>query len=209
MPIPALYNLNREGTTSWTNTAAGQRRGFGTNSARRPSGNHFSSATPATDKFRYRSQLLLMTSRNRSNLQQLPSGARCRPFAFWGFRNRTTAGVDSGQPVVSKQGGNMSDEGVNMTEPSSVLIVVPVGRNAWVRKQATLYYEGSRLVKAEGSDLMQTGTQGLSGTLYVVKDCLCRDNREVMHVERQKIVNGKVVDMKNWGEIEEATPKAA
>jgi hypothetical protein len=103
----------------------------------------------------------------------------------------------------------MSDAGVNMSGPSSVLIAVPVGRNTWVSKQATLYYEGSRLVKAEGSDLMQTGTQGLSGTLYVVKDCLCRDNRTVMRVERQKIVNGKVVDLKNWGEIEDTTPRAA
>jgi hypothetical protein len=103
----------------------------------------------------------------------------------------------------------MSAEGMNRTEPSSVLIVVPVGRNAWVRKHATLYYEGNRLVKAEGSDLMETGTQGLTGTLYVVKDCLSRDNRAVMRVERQKIVNGKVVDMKNWGEIEETAPKAA
>jgi len=90
-----------------------------------------------------------------------------------------------------------------------VLVAVPVGRNVWVRKQATLHYEGNRLIRAEGIDLPEAGPQGVTGTLYVVKDSLYRDNRSVMRVERQKIVNGHVVQMQNWGEIEDAGLAAA
>ena len=90
-----------------------------------------------------------------------------------------------------------------------MLVAVPVGRNTWVSKQATLYYEDSCLIKAEGVDLPQAGPLGLTGTLYLVKDSLRRDNRPVMRVERQKIVNGKVVDIQNWGELDNAEPRAA
>ena len=50
---------------------------------------------------------------------------------------------------------------------------------------------------------------GLTGTLYVVKESLSRFNLLVMRIERQKIVNGRVVDKQNWGEIEDAVPRAA
>jgi hypothetical protein len=103
----------------------------------------------------------------------------------------------------------MSDAGMAITGPVCVLLAVPVGRNSWVSKEVMLHYEASRLIKAEGIDLTQTGPMGLTGTLYVVKESLCRDNRLVMRIERQKIVNGKVVDMQNWGEIEDAVPRAA
>src|SRR5207245_5149722 len=66
------------------------------------------------------------------------------------------------------------------------------------------HYASSRLVKAEGIDFPGAGPNGVSGTLYVVKDCLCRDNRRLMRVERHKIVDGKVVDVQNWGELEDA-----
>jgi hypothetical protein len=103
----------------------------------------------------------------------------------------------------------MSDAGMAITGPVCVLLAVPVGRNSWVSKEVMLHYEASRLIKAEGIDLTQTGPMGLTGTLYVVKESLCRDNRLVMRIERQKIVNGKVMDMQNWGEIEDAVPRAA
>jgi hypothetical protein len=103
----------------------------------------------------------------------------------------------------------MSDAGMAITGPVCVLLAVPVGRNSWVSKEVMLHYEASRLIKAEGIDLTQTGPMGLTGTLYVVKESLCRDNRLVMRIERQKIVNGKVVDMQNWGEIEDTVPRAA
>jgi hypothetical protein len=93
--------------------------------------------------------------------------------------------------------------------PASVLVAVPVGRNVWIRKQATLHYHGSRLIKAEGIEFQGAGPLGVTGTLYLVKDSLHRDNRSLMRVERQKIVNGQVVQMQNWGEIEEATLTAA
>ncbi len=91
---------------------------------------------------------------------------------------------------------------------TGVLVAVAVGRNTWVSKQATLHYESSRLVKAEGIDF-PAGPNGVSGILYVVKDCLCRDNRRLMRVERHKIVDGKVVDVQNWGEVEDAGPSSA
>jgi hypothetical protein len=103
----------------------------------------------------------------------------------------------------------MSKAGMAITGPVCVLLAVPVGRNSWVSKEVMLHYEASRLIKAEGIDLTQTGPMGLTGTLYVVKESLCRDNRLVMRIERQKIVNGKVMDMQNWGEIEDAVPRAA
>jgi hypothetical protein len=73
----------------------------------------------------------------------------------------------------------------------------------------TLHYQNDRLIRADGTDLIQTGTNGLTGTLYIVKDSLCRDNRRVMRVERQKIVDGEVVDRQNWGELEDAGLQAA
>jgi len=103
----------------------------------------------------------------------------------------------------------MSDTANGATAPASVLVAVPVGRNVWIRKQAVLHYEGSRLIRAEGIDLPEAGPRGVTGTLYVVKDSLHRDNRSVMRVERQKIVNGQVVQMQNWGEIEDAGLAAA
>jgi hypothetical protein len=116
---------------------------------------------------------------------------------------------EEGEIVAEKGGNNMSDTPAGITEPASVQIAVPVGRNVWVRKQATLHYQNNRLVKAEGIDLGQAGPQGLTGTLYLVKASLNRDNRSVMRVERQKIVNGRVVQMQNWGEIEESALTAA
>jgi hypothetical protein len=103
----------------------------------------------------------------------------------------------------------MSEGAIAVTEPVCALLAVPVGRNGWISKKVMLHYEASRLIKAEGTDLAQKGSMGLTGTLYVVKESLCRDNRLVMRIERQKIVNGKVVDMQNWGEIEDAVPRAA
>jgi hypothetical protein len=103
----------------------------------------------------------------------------------------------------------MSEAGMTITGPVCVLLAVPVGRNGWDRKEVILHYEASRLVKAEGIDLGQTGPMGLTGTLYVVKEVLSRFNLLVMRIERQKIVNGRVVDKQNWGEIEDAVPRAA
>ena len=103
----------------------------------------------------------------------------------------------------------MSDTPVGITGPASVQVAVPVGRNVWIRKEATLHYNGNRLIKAEGVELPAAGPLGLTGTLYLVKASLHRDNRSVMRVERQKIVNGQVVQMQNWGEIEDAGLTAA
>ena len=103
----------------------------------------------------------------------------------------------------------MSLPGRGVTGPARVLVAVAVGRDAWVSQQVTLHYESSCLIKAEGTDLTQAGPKGLTGTLYVVKDSLCRENRRVMRVERQKIVNGEVVGTQNWGEIEDAGPPGA
>ena len=103
----------------------------------------------------------------------------------------------------------MSETGMVMTGPVCVRLAVPLGRNGWVSKEAMLHYEAGRLIKAEGIDLTQAGSLGLTGTLYMVKESLCRDNRLVMRIERQKIVNGKVMNMQNWGEIEDAVPRAA
>jgi hypothetical protein len=103
----------------------------------------------------------------------------------------------------------MSKAGMAITGPVCVLLAVPVGRNGWVSKEVMLHYEASHLTKAEGIDFTQSGPMGLTGTLYVVKESICRDERLVMRIERQKIVNGKVVDMQNWGEIEDAVPRAA
>src|SRR5262249_37323363 len=103
----------------------------------------------------------------------------------------------------------MSDTPAGITAPANVQIAVPVGRNIWIRKEATLHYQGKRLVKAEGIDLPGAGPQGLTGTLYLVKASLLRDNRSVMRVERQKIVNGQVVQMQNWGQIEDTGLSAA
>jgi hypothetical protein len=89
------------------------------------------------------------------------------------------------------------------TGSARVLVAVAVGRNVWISRQATLHYENNRLIKAEGIDLTQAGPVGLKGILYVVKDSFCRDNRRFMRVERQKIVEGKIVDSQNWGEIED------
>jgi hypothetical protein len=136
--------------------------------------------------------------------------------AFWSLTNggaRRTGGLmvrdTSGAAVEVKQknfdGGRIMSQAETVgTGPAQVLVAVAVGRNSWASQQATLHYESSRLIKAEGTGLTQAGPKGLTGTLYVVKDFLCRDNRRVMRVERQKIVNGKVVDTQNWGELEDA-----
>jgi hypothetical protein len=106
----------------------------------------------------------------------------------------------------------MSETATPVTGPTSVRIAVPLGRNGrngWVSKEVTLHYEANRLIKAEGVELTQTGPLGLTGTLYVVKELLQYESRPVMRIERQKIVHGKVVDMRNWGEIEDTVPKTA
>jgi hypothetical protein len=103
----------------------------------------------------------------------------------------------------------MSDAGVAITRSACVLLAVSVSRTGWVSKEVMLRYEAGRLTKAEGIDFTQAGPMGLTGTLYVVKESLCRDNRRIMRIERQKLVNGLVVDMQNWGEIEDTVPQAA
>lgn len=103
----------------------------------------------------------------------------------------------------------MNETALAIIAPASVQLVVPVGRNGWARKEATLQYEANRLIKAEGIEFNQTGPRGLTGTLYLVKETLYRENRPVMRIERQKIVNGKIVEMQNWGEVEDALPRAA
>lgn len=90
-----------------------------------------------------------------------------------------------------------------------VLLAVPIGRTGWSKMQATLYYESNRLIKVEGIDFTQTGPSGVTGSLYLVKESLCRENRRTLRIERQKVVNGLVVDIQNWGEIEESVPQAA
>jgi hypothetical protein len=104
----------------------------------------------------------------------------------------------------------MSEAGVATTRSVCVLLAVPFGRNGWGRKEAMLHYEAGRLMKTEGIDFTQTGPLGVTGTLYVVKESLCRDNRRVVRIERQKVVNGLIVDRRNWGEIEDTMlPQAA
>ena len=103
----------------------------------------------------------------------------------------------------------MSETEMTTPTPTSVQVAVRIGRNSWVRKLATLHYENSRVTKAEGIDLTQSGPMGLTGIIYVVKDSICRDNRSLLRVERQKLVNGLVVDMQNWGEIEATEAQAA
>lgn len=103
----------------------------------------------------------------------------------------------------------MSQVLMEAAEPIRVQVAVAVGRNVWVSQQATLHYEGRRLIRADGSGLDQAGPRGLTGALYLVIDSLCRDNRRIMRVERQKIVDGEVVDRQNWGEIEDAGLVAA
>jgi hypothetical protein len=105
--------------------------------------------------------------------------------------------------------GNMKIMQIENNGPASVLVAVALGRNAWTSQQVTLHYQNGRLIRADGIDLTQTGLNGLTGTLYIVKDSLCRDNRRVMRVERQKIVDGEVVDRQNWGELEDAGLQAA
>ena len=97
----------------------------------------------------------------------------------------------------------MSQAEIQLPAPVQVRVAIAVGRNAWVSRQATLHYESDRLVRAEGTCLNQAGPRGLTGTLYVVTDSLCRDNRRVMRVERQKIVNGQILTTQNWGELED------
>ena len=73
----------------------------------------------------------------------------------------------------------MRSEGIAVTGPASVLVAVPVGRNVWASRQATLHYAESRLVQVEGIDLPNAGPNGLTGTLYVVRDEFWRDHRRV------------------------------
>jgi hypothetical protein len=98
---------------------------------------------------------------------------------------------------------------LEMTGSAIVQVAVPVGRNVWVSKEAILHYESSRLIRAEGTSVTQTGPRGLTGILYVVVESLCRENRRVMRVERQKIVNGEIVNRQNWGELEDSALQAA
>jgi hypothetical protein len=93
--------------------------------------------------------------------------------------------------------------------PARVLVAVRIGRDSWASKQAILHYAGSRLVKAEGIDLPRAGPNGLTGTLYVVRDELLRDHRRLVRVERQQVVDGLLVNTQNWGEVEVAGAAAA
>ena len=103
----------------------------------------------------------------------------------------------------------MRSEGTAVTGPACVRVAVPVGRNAWASRPATLHYAGNRLVKAEGIDLLPAGPNGLTGTLYVVRDEFWRDRRRLLRVERQQVVDGQVVSTQNWGEVEDAGAAAA
>src|SRR5262249_25371194 len=103
----------------------------------------------------------------------------------------------------------MRAEAVAVTGPACVLVAVPVGRDAWASRRATLHYTGSRLVKAEGVDLPNAGPNGLTGTLYVVRDEIWRGRRRVLRVEGQEVVDGRVVSTQNWGEVEDAGAAAA
>jgi hypothetical protein len=103
----------------------------------------------------------------------------------------------------------MSETAMPTTVQTSASVAVPVGRNGWVRKEVTLHHEAGRLIKVEGIELAQNGPMGLTGTMYVVKESLRYDSRMVMRIERQKIVNGKIVDMRNWGEIEDTVKSVA
>ena len=90
-----------------------------------------------------------------------------------------------------------------------VWVALPVGRNGWASRPATLHYEGTRLVKADGIDMLQAGPNGMTGILYLVKESLCRDDRRVLRVERQRVVDGRITATQNWGEVEDAGPLAA
>lgn len=103
----------------------------------------------------------------------------------------------------------MRSEETAVTGPACVLVAVPVGRGTWASRQATLHYAGSRLVKAEGIDLPRAGPNGLTGTLYVVRDDFWRDRRRLLRVERQQVVDGQVVSTQNWGEVEDVGAAAA
>src|SRR5262249_60106863 len=83
---------------------------------------------------------------------------------------------------------DMSQAAMQVTGPVHVRVAVSVARNVWVSQQATLHYESSRLIRADGAGLTECGPRGLTGTLYLVADSLCRDNRRVMRLLRQKIV---------------------
>jgi hypothetical protein len=105
--------------------------------------------------------------------------------------------------------GTMRIMQTELNGPVNVQIAVARGRNCWSSQQATLHYENNRLIRAEGANLTESGPNGLTGTLFLVKDAMCRDNRRLMRVERQKIVDGEVVDCKNWGELEDEGLQAA
>jgi hypothetical protein len=96
-----------------------------------------------------------------------------------------------------------------MTGPACVLVAIPVGRGTWTSGHATLHYAGNRLIKAEGVDFPREGPNGLTGTLYLVRDDFWRDRRRLLRVERQQIVDGQVVSTQNWGEIEDVGTAAA
>ena len=90
-------------------------------------------------------------------------------------------------------------------ERREVTIAIRAGRNDWSKAEAILRYQAGRLIGAEGVELA-VGTLGLSGTIYVVKDIISRDNRTLMRIERQRLLNGKVVDANNLGEVETLSP---
>lgn len=103
----------------------------------------------------------------------------------------------------------MSDEQVSAPEPESVLIAIPLGRDSWASRQATLHYAGSRLVKAEGVDFPRQGPNGPTGTLYLVRANIQRDHRRLLRVERQQLVDGQIISTQNWGEVEDNGSVAA
>ena len=103
----------------------------------------------------------------------------------------------------------MNEAGMSGAGLICVQVAVPGRRNVWSSKQATLRYDSSRLVEAEGIEFAQAGPHGLTGTLYLVTGTFCRDNRRIMRVERRKIVDGKVAEVQNWGELEDAPLHAA
>src|SRR5438105_3363442 len=95
--------------------------------------------------------------------------------------------ADSARQLFLTAGGIMSEAATATTESACVLVAIPVGRTGWVRREVMLHYQASRLIKAEGIELSQTGPSGLTGTLYVVRESCSRDNRLFMRLERQKI----------------------
>lgn len=112
------------------------------------------------------------------------------------------------QPEPNK-GNFMSQEETEISGSKIFTIAVPKGRNIWEYREANFHYASRRLIRVEGAPHSETEPDGLTGTLYVVVETFCRENRRVMRVERQKFVKGELVNRQNWGEFENTSLNAA